>query len=247
MDRVGIKQQASELVKGNRPVLYSTVLFLLLVVVFSLLSYRLIMPSVEELMQISDLAAAGDYEGTMASINKLREPRFGESLMSDVLTYLQGIVAFGYLMLLLHVVRGESAAPGMLLDGFGVWIPVLLLEIVTRFLFSTLLMLLIVPGIIARYVYRMARYLLICHPELGVLGSMRESRIRMRGHKMELFVLDLSYLGWVLLSCVPILGIVAAVYALPRWECASLLYYEAISAPFEAAPKQDRQPPFPPI
>lgn len=236
MDRAAIKRQAAEIVRSRRqPVLLATGLYLAIILLFSLLSYQLTMPPAEKLLQIGSLASLGDYEGALDLANA-NQPAFRETLMSDLLSYLETIVSFGYLMLLLNAVRGKEIAPAMLLDGFGYWIPVLLLSILSRFLISALLMLLIVPGIIAMYSYRMARYLLYTRPKLGVLGCMRESRIRMRGHRMELFLLDLSYLGWALLSCLPVIGLVAAFWFLPRWGCASLLYYEAISAPYDAAP-----------
>ena len=61
-------------------------------------------------------------------------------------------------------------------------------------------LLLVVPGIIAAYRYRQALYLLLDHPEKSAWQCLRESAALMRGHKWELFVLDLSFLGWMLLS-----------------------------------------------
>ena len=45
-----------------------------------------------------------------------------------------------------------------------------------------------------------ALYLLLDHPEKSAWQCLRESAAVMRGHKWELFVLDLSFLGWMLLS-----------------------------------------------
>lgn len=59
--------------------------------------------------------------------------------------------------------------------------------------------LLIIPGIIAMYRYSMADYLLAENPELGPVEVLRESRLRMMGHKAALFSLDLSFLGWTIL------------------------------------------------
>ena len=124
----------------------------------------------------------------------------------------------------------------MLLDGFALWVRILLIVLVTRVIVTVGFWLLIVPGLIFLYNYRMALYLLLRRPEFGVLDCLRESRMRMRGHRMELFRLDLSFLGWGLLSCIPVLGIAAAVWALPYWTCSCLLFYEEISADYEADP-----------
>lgn len=61
-------------------------------------------------------------------------------------------------------------------------------------------LLLIVPGFIAVYRYSMADDLLARHPEMGPIEALRESRLRMRGYKMSLFMLDLSFIGWILLA-----------------------------------------------
>ena len=224
----------------------ATVVFLVLTLVLYLLIYFLSMPPTDYLMRVSDLAAQGDYQGARRLADQF-QPRFLDTLMADLLSYLAAIVSFGYLMLLLKAVRGKDVTVTMLLDGFGVWLPVLLLEVLIRLIVSVLLLFLIVPGIFALYTYRMSRYLLIIHPDLGVLGAMRESRTRMRGHRMELFLLDLSYLGWALLAAIPIVGIAAAIWAMPRWSCANILFFQGISIPFESSPRQDRQPPFPPV
>lgn len=245
MDRVAVKRQAADIIKSQkRPIMLATVLFLALILTFSLLSFKLTMPSSEDLLKIGDLASRGDYDGAMRLMNA-NQPAFRETMMSDLLSYLQAIVSFGYLMLMLGAVRGKEVSPGMLLDGFAFWVPVLLLAIVSRLLISALFFLLIVPGIIGLYNYRMSRYLLYTHPKLGVFSCLRESRIRMRGHRMELFRLDLSFLGWALLCGIPVIGLVAAAWALPRWTCASLLYYEAISASYDSAPAQEDGSDFP--
>ena len=52
------------------------------------------------------------------------------------------------------------------------------------------------PGIVAAYRYRQALYLLLDHPERSAWQCLRESSALMSGHKWELFVLDLSFIGW---------------------------------------------------
>ena len=55
-------------------------------------------------------------------------------------------------------------------------------------------------GIMASYRYRLATYFLLDDPDMGVLASLRESKEVMIGRKWQLFVTDLSFLGWVFLS-----------------------------------------------
>lgn len=62
------------------------------------------------------------------------------------------------------------------------------------------LLLLIVPGIILGYCYSQAFYLMAEDPELSITECMKKSRQLMDGHKGELFLLHLSFLGWGILA-----------------------------------------------
>ena len=102
----------------------------------------------------------------------------------------------------------------------------ILLNIVEGILIFLWSLLLVVPGIIAAYRYRLALYILIDHPEKTVIQCIRESKEMMRGHKAELFRLDLSMIGWLLLDMfVPF----AAVWTAPYTNTVWALYYEALS------------------
>lgn len=61
-------------------------------------------------------------------------------------------------------------------------------------------LLFIVPGIIKSYSYFLAEFISREHPDKSAQECIEESRKLMDGHKMELFVLNLSFLGWHLLS-----------------------------------------------
>ena len=61
-------------------------------------------------------------------------------------------------------------------------------------------LLLIIPGIIKSYAYRMVPYILADNPNIGVQKSITLSNEMTMGHKFDLFVLDLSFIGWYLLG-----------------------------------------------
>lgn len=61
-------------------------------------------------------------------------------------------------------------------------------------------LLLIIPGIIKAYEYRLVPYLLAINPGMDSSEALAKSRELMDGQKMEAFVLDLSFIGWALLS-----------------------------------------------
>ena len=62
-------------------------------------------------------------------------------------------------------------------------------------------LLFIVPGIIMAYAYSMSIYIAHDNPELTAMEAIQKSKEMMRGHKWDLFVLDLSFIGWILLCC----------------------------------------------
>ena len=64
-------------------------------------------------------------------------------------------------------------------------------------------LLLIIPGIIAAYRYSLAPMLLRDRPDLTPLQCISESKRLMRGNKGNLFTLDISFIGWMLLAAIP--------------------------------------------
>ncbi len=75
-------------------------------------------------------------------------------------------------------------------------------------------LLLIVPGIIKSYEYRMIPYLLAENPELSVSEAFGMTKKIMDGNKMDTFVLDLSFFPWILLAAMTC-GILSVVYVAP--------------------------------
>ena len=105
----------------------------------------------------------------------------------------------GYTAYALHVSRGQSAGPGDLTTGFRLLGKVLWLfirEFVFIYLWS---MLLVIPGLVAAYRYRMAIYALLEDPSISAGEAMEISKRITYGHKLELLVLDLSFWWYYLL------------------------------------------------
>ncbi|WP_352404299.1 DUF975 family protein [Sporanaerobacter acetigenes] len=61
-------------------------------------------------------------------------------------------------------------------------------------------LLFIIPGIIKSYEYRLVPYILSEEPELSSNEAITKSRNMTDGHKWNMFVLDLSFIGWELLG-----------------------------------------------
>ena len=71
-------------------------------------------------------------------------------------------------------------------------------------------------------------YIAIDRPELSANDCITESRRMMNGHKMQAFLLDLSFLGWLILgSCACGIG---TLFVMPYMEAARAAFYEELKA-----------------
>lgn len=103
-------------------------------------------------------------------------------------------------------ILNQTAQPGIgtLLDGFrsGHYVNIVL-TMFLRDLFTTLWsLLLVVPGIVKHYEYLMVPYIIAENPAMDYKEAFQISKQMMDGEKMEAFIMDLSFLGWYLLSAV---------------------------------------------
>jgi uncharacterized membrane protein len=79
------------------------------------------------------------------------------------------------------------------------------LDIVKTMLWRSVLtfvwsLLLIIPGIVAIYAYRMVPFILADNSNIGYKRAVKLSASMTQGHKFHIFLLDLSFLGWLLLG-----------------------------------------------
>lgn len=88
-------------------------------------------------------------------------------------------------------------------------------------------LLLIIPGIVKAYSYRMVPYILADNTEIGPKEAIDLSRQMMKGNKWKSFMLDLSFIGWYIL-CVLTLGIVAIFHVGPYVSATEAELYLAL-------------------
>jgi integral membrane protein len=153
---------------------------------------------------------------------------------SPAILHLIGLVLFilalpltwGFQTLFLGAVRGGEATAKDMFEGYNK-------ELFSRVLTTTLLyyvyvflwsLLLLIPGCIKAYSYAMTPYILKDNPEMKNNAAIEESMRMMDGHKLELFLLDLSFIGWAILSiltcCIGFLWLV------PYMNMARVNFYE---------------------
>lgn len=92
-------------------------------------------------------------------------------------------------------------------------------------------LLLFIPGIIMAFAYAMTPYILVDNPEMKAIDAIRKSRSMMKGHKFDLFYLELSFIGWILLSILT-LGI-GLIWLVPYMETTIAAFYNDLKAEAE--------------
>ena len=113
-----------------------------------------------------------------------------------------------------------------LLDSVYMAGKIILLQLVTTLFIFLWSLLFIIPGIVAVYRYRFALYNLCEDPDMGIMDAIRLSKEQTMGYKGDLFLLDLSFLGWLLLSACTagLLGI----WLSPYMAQTDIAYFQAI-------------------
>lgn len=106
----------------------------------------------------------------------------------------------GLVSCFIKLVRGDSFRFKGLFDGFKHLSSAVILNLFMLMFVSLWGLLLIIPGIIARYSYSMAFYILNDNPTIGALEALGDSKKMMKGYKWKLFCLQFSFIGWALLS-----------------------------------------------
>ena len=145
-------------------------------------------------------------------------------------------MTWGFIIIFLNVVRGqEKIVLDQLFDGYrGNWSRILITMLLKKVYTVLWSLLLIVPGIIKGYSYAMTEYILKDDPEITENAAIEKSMQMMEGYKMKLFLLDLSFIGWILL-CILSCGI-GYLFLLPYMYTARAHFYEDLKqeTPHEA-------------
>lgn len=225
MNRQMIKAQAWELCRTSKPSpVVMGLLFTMLTAVITGLSARVLSSNITTDMASRYLYAFnnGNYEAALRLADEF-SPSRSATLISSLLTVVKWIVGAGFSIFIMNTVRRCEAAYGNLLDGFASILRVLLLYLLEGLVISLCSLLLVFPGLIAAYGYRQALYLVLDHPEMSVVQCMKASRKMMKGHKGELFVLDISFFGWRIL-CAFLAPL--EIWVAPYTETAYVLFYE---------------------
>ena len=88
-------------------------------------------------------------------------------------------------------------------------------------------MLFVIPGIIKSIAYSMTFYIIAENPEISATDAIKKSQEMMQGHKMEYFILQLSFIPWLIL--VSFTFGLAGIYVMPYMSATRANFYKSIS------------------
>lgn len=148
------------------------------------------------------------------------------------------LLAVGLAAFFLDALRSEKGSFESFFKGFTEYLGTKLLSMLLMQIFISLWsILLFIPGIVKSYSYSMTPYILLDKPELSATEAITDSRMMMRGHKWQLFLLDLSFIGWILLSLLTF-GILF-IYVIPYMEAARAEFYRTLKGENEPKVAED--------
>ena len=199
MSRAELKQLAKKQIKGNIPILFvfGIIANLSLSVALSTFGYS--------------------FQGIMINIGSI------------LLLWLLVFVVFSPLQISLahtYLKVADEEKPQFNMLGYGFrncWTQSALLGFFSNVFIFLWSLLFVIPGIIKSYSYRMSSYIMAENPEISALDAITKSKQMMKGHKFELFVLDLSFILWYLLVAIT-LGI-ASIYVMPYTTATRANFY----------------------
>lgn len=221
LDRVELKREAKEI---NRTARVSACVFALIYLIITL-----ILRAVDAYVSGEAVVYMHEELPEMPVPEFLLHAEFSPFVVLFVgimVTLLCVVLNAGWRLYVLGVRRGEEMGYGTLFDGFafaGKLIVLYLLMVIFITLWS---MLFVIPGIIAAYRYRFAMYNLCENPEISAMEALSMSKAQTAGYKWQLFVLDLSFIGWFLLSGLT-MGILM-IWVMPYYTQTDVGYFQQI-------------------
>lgn len=222
LDRGSLKRESKALLKTAQvsPYLFTLVLLAIMFVINGISDY---VQMDDEFAYVYSLRF--DMDLSFLALHRAF-PAFAVWFVTIVCTLLGVVLTVGASLYHLGIRRGEEMPFVTLFDGFAFVGKIILLYVVQVIFISLWTLLLVIPGIVAAYRYRFAMLNLCENPEIGVMEALNMSKAQTLGFKWQLFVLDLSFIGWELLASLT-LGILN-IWLLPYMAQSNIAFFQEI-------------------
>lgn len=150
-------------------------------------------------------------------------------VMGIILFILGSVIEVGYCKFNLDLVdRCKEADIGTMFGYFNFWKTTAVARLLQTLYVLLWSLLFIIPGIIASYSYAMTGYILADNPDMSADEAIARSKQMMDGNRWRLFCLQISFIGWSLLSSLLTFGI-GDLWLTPYRQAASAAFYREIS------------------
>ena len=246
IDRKKLKTEARTILREAKPSpVFVTLAFLGIIAVLQVLSMAM-----NGDFAAMEQTAANILAGDMTMAQSEGAMGFGR-VLTVAIEIMAAVLGVGYTLYILRITRRIKASVGDIFDAFGLFLRALLASYIPMFLvtawcmiymFAMVILLsivqsvwipivcipLLIPAYKAAYAYRQTVYIVLDCPQLNVMQCVGLSKAVMEGHKWELFVLDLSFLGWDILCAIPLVGL----WVRPYKEITYARYYAQVMTDF---------------
>ena len=174
MDRKTLKENAKASLKGK----YSDAMLLMLI-------YGLISGAVVNIF------------GNVDNLDSLSYYNSFGGVVSFIITCL---FIFGLHSYYLKLSRNESVTWKELFNKTDLFAPAIIITLLVAIFTALWTILFIIPGIIAAIGYSQVYFIKLDNPDMEAKDALNKSKELMNGHKMDYFVLMLSFIGWAILG-----------------------------------------------
>ena len=141
-------------------------------------------------------------------------------------------MTYTYMQKFLDFARGDhEEMAGGLFDFFNRYFHSWAIAFLQAFYITVWSLLLIVPGVIKWMELSMSNFIARDNPGMSPSYCLKGSHDMMQGHKMELFKLYLSFIGWFILGLIP-MGI-GLLWVMPYINTTLALFYEEVRVNYE--------------
>ena len=210
MDRKAIKEEAKAMVKGNKWNVWKPLLIMCAII-----------------FAISFVVGIFGGVAVVAAKNENLGGIIG-GIVGGILGIALMPMEVGIFEYYLDIVRGKKPEfKGYLTKFYSQFGKIFVASLIVEILVTLASCLFVIPGIILALAYNFYLFVLIDNPDLGWKEILTKSREMMKGHKGELFVFYLSFIGWLILS-----GLtchILMIWLLPYMTLAEVLWYDKLT------------------
>lgn len=130
---------------------------------------------------------------------------FGEEstitrVLSIIVEFISTPISIGLTAYAINFVRKNELYNGVIFDYFGDLVKIIGTMLLMGVIVALGCVCFIIPGIYLAFSYMLVPYLLVERRDLTITETLSLSRKMMNGHKLDYFILSISFIGWILLT-----------------------------------------------